>query len=64
MNPLADALPRRVRKYLYAALVFAGVVLAAWQAAEGNVTTFVTSLVLSLTAALAGSNVPTEDGDL
>lgn len=64
MNPLSDVLPPRVRAYLYAVLVLAGLVLGAWQAAEGNVMTFAVALVLSLTSALAGSNVPasTEDG--
>lgn len=64
MNPLSDVLPPRVRAYLYAVLVLAGLVLGAWQAAEGNVMTFAVALVLSLTSALAGSNVPAspEDG--
>jgi hypothetical protein len=61
MNPLNDALPARVRQILYAIVFVAGLVLAAWQATEGDWKAFAVLLVGSLTSALAGSNVSTSD---
>ena len=56
-NPLSDVLPARVRLVVYAVVFVAGLVLAAWQAAEGDWVAFAVLLTGSLTGALAGSNV-------
>jgi hypothetical protein len=59
MNPLNELLPAKARKVLYAIVFVAGIVLAAWQAAEGNWTLFIAGLVQAFSGALAGSNVTT-----
>lgn len=57
MNPLADVLPAKARLVIYALVFVGGLVLAAWQAAEGDWVAFAVLLTTSLTGALAGSNV-------
>ena len=56
-NPLNEVLPARVRLVLYAVVFVVGLVLAAWQATEGDWVAFAVLLTGSLTGALAGSNV-------
>lgn len=57
MNPLNDVLPAKARLVIYALVFLAGLVLAAWQAAEGDWVAFGVLVTGSLTGALAGSNV-------
>jgi len=56
-NPLTEVLPARVRLVVYAVVFVVGLVLAAWQATEGDWVAFAVLLTGSLTGALAGSNV-------
>lgn len=56
-NPLSEVLPARVRLVLYAVVFVVGLILAAWQATEGDWVAFAVLLTGSLTGALAGSNV-------
>lgn len=58
MNPLTDALPANVRRYLYAAAFLAAIVYGAWQASAGDWNAFVVSLLAALVPALAASNTP------
>lgn len=62
MKPLT-ILPAQVRLAVYAVVFVAGLVLAAWQAAEGDWVAFGVLLTGSLTGALAGSNVDQGHGD-
>lgn len=62
MNPLA-ALPAKVRAAIYAVVFIVGLVLAAWQATEGDWIAFGVLLTGSLTGALAGSNVTPDNAD-
>lgn len=57
MNPLSAVLPARVRLVIYAIVFVVGLVLAAWQASEGDWFAFAVLVTGSLTGALAGSNV-------
>lgn len=57
MNPLANVLPAKARLVIYAVVFVVGLVLAAWQAAQGDWFAFAVLLTGSLTGALAGSNV-------
>lgn len=61
MNPLHDALPPTVRRYVYAGGFVAGIAFSAWNAAQGDWLEFAASVVAGLTSALAGSNVTTYD---
>ena len=56
-NPLTEVLPARVRLVVYAVVFVVGLILAAWQATEGDWVAFAVLLTGSLTGALAGSNV-------
>ena len=60
MNPLADVLPAKVRKYVYALLALAAVVLAGYQATEGDWVQFAVYVVGALTGATAASNTNAE----
>ena len=62
MNPLS-ILPAKVRLAIYAVVFVVGLVLAAWQASEGDWFAFGVLLTGSLTGALAGSNVSEGHGD-
>jgi len=55
-NPLTDIIPAAARKYVYAVVTLAALALAAWQASDGNLETFIGSLVTALVTALAASN--------
>lgn len=55
MNPLA-MVPARYRQYVYSLLALAALCIGAWQAAEGNWTTFIAALVTSLVHAMAATN--------
>ena len=57
MNPLSAVLPARVRLVIYAIVFVVGLLLAAWQAAEGDWFAFAVLVTGALTGALAGSNV-------
>jgi len=56
-NPLTDVLPAKARKYAYAVLSLAALVLAGYQATEGDWLAFAIYLIGSLTGATAASNV-------
>ena len=58
-NPLTDVLPARVRKIVYAVLFVAALVVACYQASEGDWWEFVAALLTSLTGATAASNTHT-----
>lgn len=55
MNPLT-VLPAQARKYVYALLVLAALVYAAYQAADGDWLTALGSVLVSLTGGMAVSN--------
>lgn len=55
-NPLIDVIPAKARKYVYALAFLAGLVLAAFQAADGDVKETIILLVASLVPLLAASN--------
>lgn len=57
-NPLLDVLPPQVRKYLYAALFIAGIVYAAYLAADGNWGVAIGSLLAGLLGGTAHANTP------
>lgn len=63
MNPLIDVLPPKWRKAAYAAGSVAALLVAAWQASEGDWATFVASLLGSLGFSMASSNTRPDDGD-
>ena len=54
---LSELLPRKARLVLYVLFALTGVVIAAWQAAEGDWLTFAASLSVTLVGWLAASNV-------
>lgn len=60
-NPLTDALPPKVRKYLYAALFVGAIGFSAYQAAGGDWRQFIGGLFTALVSATAASNVDTPD---
>lgn len=59
-NPLTDVLPAKARKYVYAVLALAALVLAAYQATQGDWLAFAVALVGALTGGTAASNVNPE----
>lgn len=63
MNILTDVLPAKVRKYVYAALALAALVLAAWQASDGDWLLFAANLLGALGFGTAASNTPTRPAD-
>ena len=63
-NVLRDLIPARHRKVVYALVVLAGIVVAAWQTADGDWKVALGALIASATSALAGGNVtPSSGGD-
>ena len=58
-NPLLDVIPPKQRKYVYALVALASLLLGAWQASEGNFEVFVGTLVTTLVTAMAASNTST-----
>jgi hypothetical protein len=58
MNPLT-ALPPKFRRYAYAVLGLAALVVSAWQAADGDWWVFATLLLGSLGFSTAAANVDT-----
>jgi hypothetical protein len=58
MNPLADVLPARARRVVYAILFVAALIFGLWQASEGDWATFVGGVLTSLVGLLAASNTP------
>ena len=60
-NPLHDVVPAEARKYVYAIVAFAAIAVAAWEGSQGDVETFIGSLVTALVTAMAASNVTTSD---
>jgi hypothetical protein len=61
MNPLTGILPPKARRVLYAIVVVAGAVFAAWEATEGEWAAFIPAVVAALSALLAGANVTPPD---
>lgn len=61
-NPLHDVVPARARKYVYAIVAFAAIAVGAWEASQGDVGTFIASLVTALVTAMAASNTPANAG--
>lgn len=55
-NPLADIIPSAARKYVYLAAAAALFIYSLWEASNGDIRTFVISLVSALVASLAASN--------
>lgn len=67
MNPLTNILTPRIRGVLYAVFTVVALVLAAYQASEGDWFEFavaVTSSLLTLTAASNASYTPTDNDEL
>jgi len=60
-NPLTDVIPTRARKYVYALLSLAALVLAGYQATNGDWTQFAIYIVGALTGATAASNIQSRD---
>lgn len=60
-NPLADALPAKYRKALYALVFIAGLAVTAWQGADGNWHVAVATFVASLVPLLAHGNTDTSE---
>ena len=57
MNILTDVIPPQARKYVYALVALASLVWAAYEASGGDWTAFIGGLIVSLSSAMAGSNV-------
>lgn len=57
MNILTDVLPPQVRKYVYAALALAAIVLGVYQASDGDWLLFAANLLGALGFGTAASNV-------
>lgn len=57
MNILTDVIPPAGRKYVYALVALASLVWAAYEASSGDWTAFIGGLIVSLSSAMAGSNV-------
>lgn len=57
-NPLADVLPPKARKALYAVVFVAALVFSLWQASEGDWATFTGGLLTALVNLMAASNTP------
>lgn len=55
-NPLYDVIPAKGRKYVYAALTLAALIVAGIQAFDGDWLAFAAYLVAALTGATAASN--------
>ena len=56
MNLLTDVLPAKARKYVYAALALAAIVLGVWQASDGDWLLFAANLLGALGFSTAASN--------
>lgn len=54
---LNELLPRKARLVIYVLFALTGVVIAAWQAAEGDWLTFAASIATTLVGWLAAANV-------
>lgn len=61
-NPLTDLIPGTARKYVYGTVLLAALVFGAWQAANGDIETFVGALITALASGLALSNVQSVEG--
>lgn len=61
-NPLTDVLPPQARKYVYALLALAAIVLAAWQASGGDWLVFAGLVLgaLGFTTAASNTSPPVE----
>ncbi len=55
-NPLTELIPAQYRKYVYVVAAAALFVYGLFQAADGDIRTFVISLVSALVSGLAASN--------
>lgn len=63
-NPLTDLIPAKARKYVYGTVLLAALVFGAWQASEGNIETFIGSLIAALVNGLALSNTFSPESDI
>lgn len=64
MGVFTDIIPAKARKYVYAAVALVALVVAAWQASDGNWDVAAGSLLASLVNALAHGNTnPDSDSD-
>jgi hypothetical protein len=59
-NPLYEVIPAAARKYIYALLSLAAIVVAGIQAFDGDWVAFAAYLVAALTGATAASNTNVE----
>jgi hypothetical protein len=59
-NPLYEVIPASARKYVYALLSLAAIVVAGVQAFDGDWVAFAAYLVAALTGATAASNTNVE----
>jgi hypothetical protein len=59
-NPLYEVIPAAARKYIYALLSLAAIVVAGVQAFDGDWVAFAAYLVAALTGATAASNTNVE----
>jgi len=57
-NPLADLIPARYRRYVYAVAALAALVYGVYQASGGDWKEFVAALFATLIPLLAASNTP------
>jgi hypothetical protein len=63
VNFLTDVLPPKARKYVYAVLALAAVVLGVWQASDGDWLLFAANLLGALGFGTAASNVKAGYGE-
>jgi hypothetical protein len=60
-NPLNAILPAHVRRYVYAILALAAIVLAAYKASDGDWLAFAVNLLSGLGFGMAGSNINSDE---
>ena len=63
MNILTDVIPPQARRYVYALVALASLVWAAYEASGGDWTNFIGGLIVSLSSAMAGSNISAGPAD-
>jgi hypothetical protein len=64
LSLLADVIPARARKYVYAVVATALFVYSIWEASNGDLRTFGVSLGSALVAALAAANTPAPQAEV
>ena len=63
MNILTDVIPPQARRYVYALVALASLVWAAYEASGGDWTNLIGGLIVSLSSAMAGSNISAGPAD-